>query len=57
MRERKKKTPGATPRFGVLDVVIILLIIVAVVGVYFRYNILVKYILIEYKKWNKTLTL
>ena len=28
------------PRFGVLDFVIILLIIVAVVGVYFRYNII-----------------
>lgn len=40
MRERKKKASGMSPRFGVLDVVIILLIIVAVVGVYFRYNIL-----------------
>ena len=31
---------GRAPRFGVLDVVIILLVITAVVGVYFRYNIL-----------------
>ena len=29
-----------TPRFGVLDFVIILLIIVAVVGIYFRYSII-----------------
>ena len=28
------------PRFGVLDLVIILLVIVAVVGIYFRYNII-----------------
>jgi hypothetical protein len=27
------------PRFGVLDLVIILLVIVAVIGIYFRYNI------------------
>ena len=40
MSEKKKKIPGTAPRFGILDVVIILLIIVAVVGVYFRYNIL-----------------
>lgn len=29
-----------SPRFGILDVVIILVIIIAVVGVYFRYNII-----------------
>lgn len=29
-----------SPRFGVLDFVIILLIVVAVIGVYFRYNII-----------------
>ena len=40
MREKKKRISGTAPRFGILDVVIILLIIVAVVGVYFRYNIL-----------------
>ena len=40
MREKKQKTQRTAPRFGILDVVIILLIIVAVVGVYFRYNIL-----------------
>ncbi len=28
------------PRFGVLDLVIILLVIIAVVGIYFRYNII-----------------
>ena len=28
------------PRFGVLDAVIILLVIVAIVGIYFRYNII-----------------
>ncbi len=36
-RQRKERT---TPRFGVLDAIIILLIVVAVVGVYFRYNII-----------------
>ena len=40
MSEKKKKISGTAPRFGILDVIIILLIIVAVVGVYFRYNIL-----------------
>lgn len=40
MSEKKKKISGTAPRFGILDIVIILLIIVAVVGVYFRYNIL-----------------
>ena len=38
--EKKQKFQRTAPRFGILDVVIILLIIVAVVGVYFRYNIL-----------------
>ena len=33
------KTKNA-PKFGVLDAVIILLVIIAVVGVYFRYNII-----------------
>ncbi len=40
MKEKRQKKQRNTPRFGVLDAVIILLIIVAVVGVYFRYNIL-----------------
>ncbi len=40
MKDNKEKSLKKSPRFGVLDAVIILLIIVAVVGVYFRYNIL-----------------
>ncbi len=39
MKEKKQKKQRNIPRFGVLDAVIILLVIVAVVGVYFRYNI------------------
>ncbi len=39
MKEKKKKRQGNAPHFGVLDAVIILLVIIAVVGVYFRYNI------------------
>ena len=40
MKANKEKTIRKTPKFGVLDAVIIFLIIIAVVGVYFRYNIL-----------------
>ncbi len=40
MKEKKQKKQRSIPRFGVLDAVIILLVIVAVVGVYFRYNII-----------------
>ncbi len=40
MKNKKEKKITNAPRFGVLDAVIILLVIVAVVGVYFRYNIL-----------------
>ena len=40
MTEKKQKAPRTAPKFGILDVVLILLIIVAVVGVYFRYNII-----------------
>ena len=40
MKNNAKKATKKAPRFGVLDAVIILLIIVAVVGVYFRYNII-----------------
>ena len=40
MKKNKAKAERTSPRFGVLDAVIILLIIVAVVGVYFRYNII-----------------
>lgn len=39
MNNRKEKAVKG-PRFGILDFVIILLIIIAVVGVYFRYNII-----------------
>lgn len=39
MKEQKEKTVKR-PRFGVLDAVIILLVIVAFIGVYFRYNII-----------------
>ncbi len=39
MKKQRQKKERIAPRFGVLDAVIILLIIVAVVGVYFRYNI------------------
>jgi hypothetical protein len=40
MKNKKEKSIRKSPRFGVLDAVIILLVILAVVGVYFRYNIL-----------------
>ena len=36
-----------SPRFSVLDAVIILLVIVAVAGVYFRYNIIGYYVFIR----------
>ncbi len=38
----KKTTDNVkrVPRFGVLDLVIILLVIIAVIGIYFRYNII-----------------
>ena len=39
MKDQKEKSVKR-PHFGVLDVVIILLIIVAFLGVYFRYNII-----------------
>lgn len=40
MRVKKDKKQRKAPSFGVLDAVIILLVIVSVVGIYFRYNIL-----------------
>ncbi len=40
MKKEKQKTERISPRFGVFDAVIVLLVIVAVVGVYFRYNIM-----------------
>ncbi len=40
MKSKKEKVIKKSPRFGVLDAMIILLIIIAVVGVYFRYNII-----------------
>ncbi len=40
MKDKKQKKERRAPRFGVLDGVIILLIIVAVAGVYFRYSII-----------------
>ena len=42
MKERKKKSESARkfPKFGILDAVILLLLIAAVVGIYFRYNIM-----------------
>lgn len=40
MKSKKEKAVRKSPRFGVLDAVIILLIIIAVVGIYFRYNII-----------------
>lgn len=40
MRNKKEKAERKSPRFGVLDAVIILIVIIAVVGVYFRYNII-----------------
>ena len=39
MKDQKEKSVKR-PRFGVLDAVIILLVIVAFIGVYFRYNII-----------------
>ena len=33
------KTKKSSPRFSFLDAIVILLVILAVVGVYFRYNI------------------
>lgn len=38
--EEKIKEKRKAPRFGVMDVVILLLVVVSVAGVYFRYNIL-----------------
>lgn len=40
MKKRMKNGVKKAPSFGILDAVIILLVIVAVVGVYFRYNII-----------------
>ncbi len=40
MKDKKQKKERRAPRFGVLDAVIILLVILAVTGVYFRYNII-----------------
>ena len=40
MKNKASANERTRPRFGVLDAVIILLVIIAVVGVYFRYNIL-----------------
>ena len=40
MKATKESAIKKTPRFSVLDAVIILLVIIAVVGVYFRYNII-----------------
>ncbi len=40
MKNEKIKDKRTSPRFGVMDVVIILLVLVSVVGVYFRYNII-----------------
>ena len=42
MKERKKKPESARkfPKFGILDAVILLLLIAAVVGIYFRYYIM-----------------
>ncbi len=39
-KDKKPKKQRNAPKFGVLDAVIVLLVIVAVVGVYFRYNII-----------------
>ena len=39
-KKHETEQTRSTPRFGVMDVVIILLVITAVVGIYFRYNIL-----------------
>lgn len=38
--ENKNKYGRALPRFGVLDAVIILLVVAAICGIYFRYNIM-----------------
>ena len=40
MSKSKENKVKKAPRFGVLDAVIILLVIIAVVGIYFRYNII-----------------
>ena len=39
MKKHETKEKKLAPRFSVLDVVIILLVILSVVGIYFRYNI------------------
>ena len=39
MKQAKIKEKKLSPRFSVLDVVIILLVLVSLVGIYFRYNI------------------
>ena len=40
MKDNENKSTKTLPRFGVLDAVIILLVIAAVCGIYFRYNIM-----------------
>ena len=39
-KENKTEKGKITPRFGVLDAVIILLVIAAICGIYFRYNMM-----------------
>ena len=39
MKQAKIKENRQSPRFGVLDIVIILLVLVSLVGIYFRSNI------------------
>ncbi len=55
MREKRQKKQRNKPHFGVLDAVIILLVIVAVVGVYFRSDI-VKFVTGESKLGEYTIS-